>query len=157
MKSEPMDLARKYAEITSSSNLGGPFGATIVETSTGKVICTESNKVLEDKDPTAHAEVTAIRKACKILDTYDLRGYTIYATGYPCPMCMSAIIWANLDKLIFACPSEDAADIGFRDDFIYDFIRSDCDNESVLKIEWDKGNHLICKNLLYNKYKNTIY
>lgn len=150
--SKPMIMAIKQAQMTSALGVGGPFGAAIVNSKTGEIICVESNKVLADNDPTAHAEITAIRTACKILNTHDLTGYTIYATGYPCPMCMSAIIWANLDKVVYAGDVKDAEDIGFRDDFIYDFIKNDCVNDNVLKIKWDTNsrNDVVS---LYRKYK----
>ena len=77
---------------------GGPFGAAIIDNK-GEIVCVVHNRVLEDKDPTAHAEIVAIREACKKLDTLDLSGCTMIATGYPCPMCMSAIIWTHIEKV----------------------------------------------------------
>jgi tRNA(Arg) A34 adenosine deaminase TadA len=91
--------------------------------------------VLRDNDPTAHAEVNAIREACKILGTYDLTGCELYATGYPCPMCMSAIIWANIKKVYVSGLAWDAAEIGFRDDFIYKFIQDGCTDIKIMEIE----------------------
>lgn len=82
---------------TMTKKYGGPFGAAVVKN--GKVIAICSNTVLKDHDPTAHAEVNAIRKACQILNTHDLTGCELYATGAPCPMCLSAIIWANSFKM----------------------------------------------------------
>ena len=73
-------------------------------------------------DPTAHAEIVAIRNACKKLGTHDLSGCEIYTSCYPCPMCLSAIIWANIKKVYYGNTKEDAADIGFRDDFIYEYL-----------------------------------
>jgi tRNA(Arg) A34 adenosine deaminase TadA len=97
---------------------GGPFGAVIVKD--GDIIAESSNSVTTDNDPTAHAEVNTIRKACKSLNTFDLEGCTIYSSCEPCPMCLGAIYWAHLDELYFANNKKDAADIGFDDAFIYD-------------------------------------
>ncbi len=99
---------------------GGPFGAVIVKD--GKVIATGVNRVTKNTDPTAHAEVTAIRKASKKLGTFDLAGCDIYTSCEPCPMCLGAIYWAHLDKMYYGNTKADAKDIGFDDSFIYDEI-----------------------------------
>ena len=96
---------------------GGPFGAVIARD--GVVVAEASNRVTLDNDPTAHAEVSAIRAASLRLGTFDLSGCDIYTSCEPCPMCLGAIYWANLDKIYFANNRKDAADIGFDDDFIY--------------------------------------
>ena len=96
---------------------GGPFGAVIARD--GEIVAEASNRVTLDCDPTAHAEVSAIRKAAKVLGTFDLNGCEIFTSCAPCPMCLGAIDWANLDKIHFANNRNDAADIGFDDDFIY--------------------------------------
>ena len=96
---------------------GGPFGAIIAKD--GEIIAEGSNCVTIDCDPTAHAEVSAIRRACKKLGTFDLRGCVIYTSCEPCPMCLGAIYWARLDKIFYANDRKDAARIGFDDDFIY--------------------------------------
>lgn len=100
---------------------GGPFGAVIVDDDY-HIVGVGWNTVTSTNDPTAHAEVNAIRNACKHLDTYDLTGYTLIATGYPCPMCLSAIMWANLRNVYYVAPVEEAERIGFRDEFIYQTI-----------------------------------
>ena len=97
---------------------GGPFGAVIVKDN--KVIAASGNSVTNDLDPTAHAEVNAIRKAAKVLGNFDLSGCEIYASCEPCPMCLGAIYWARIDKLYFANTKLDADKIGFSDKFIYD-------------------------------------
>lgn len=130
-KINPMELAVEQARKTMNENIGGPFGAAIVKD--GKIIAVNSNRVLKDHDPTAHAEITAIREACEKLGTHDLSRCVMYATGYPCPMCLGAMIWANIKTCYYGCTPEDAADIGFRDDFIYDFIKDDCKNANVLE------------------------
>lgn len=96
---------------------GGPFGCVIVKD--GKVIGQGSNMVLKTKDPTAHAEVVAIRDACKNLNNFQLDGCELYTSCEPCPMCLGAIFWARPSKVFYACTKEDAADAGFDDDFIY--------------------------------------
>jgi tRNA(Arg) A34 adenosine deaminase TadA len=99
------------------NNGGGPFGAVIVKD--GKIIATGVNRVTANNDPTAHAEVCAIRSACQALDTFVLEGCDIYSTCEPCPMCLGAIYWAHIDRLYYACNKYDAADAGFDDSFIY--------------------------------------
>ena len=98
-------------------NQGGPFGAVIVKD--GEIIAASGNSVTLDNDPTAHAEVNTIRKACKRLGTFNLEGCEIYSSCEPCPMCLSAIYWAHIDKLYYATTKDDAASIGFDDSFIY--------------------------------------
>lgn len=110
------------ADMNMRLNIGGPFGAVVVKDN--EIICIVSNTVLKDNDPTAHAEINAIREAGKKLGTYDLTGCELYATGYPCPMCLSAIIWSNIKKVYYCNDVKMAKRIGFRDDFIYDFIKN---------------------------------
>ena len=100
--------------------MGGPFGAVIA--CNGKIVAEGSNCVTLDCDPTAHAEVSTIRKACKALKTFDLSGCEIYTSCEPCPMCFGAIYWAHLDKIYMGNDRKDAAKIGFDDDFIYQEI-----------------------------------
>ncbi|MDD3772751.1 MAG: nucleoside deaminase [Weeksellaceae bacterium] len=99
---------------------GGPFGAVIVKD--GKIIAEGSNRVTVIKDPTAHAEVEAIRNAAKKLNDFDLSGCEIYTSCEPCPMCLSAIYWARIDKIWFANTKKDAKEIGFDDSFLYDEV-----------------------------------
>ena len=105
---------------TMRSNTGGPFGAVVVKD--GKIIARGFNRVLETNDPTAHAEVVAIREACKVLNDFQLSGCSIYTSCEPCPMCLGAIYWARPRKVIYANTKNDAASIGFDDQFIYDEI-----------------------------------
>ncbi|MDR2361199.1 MAG: nucleoside deaminase [Prevotellaceae bacterium] len=97
---------------------GGPFGAVIVKD--GTVIARAVNTVTTGNDPTAHAEVNAIRAACRALDTFDLSGCTIYCSCEPCPMCLAAVYWARIDKIFYAGTRVDAQDAGFDDSFIYE-------------------------------------
>jgi len=100
------------------SNGGGPFGAVIARN--GKIVATGVNRVTANNDPTAHAEVSAIRAACEKLNTFNLSGCEIYTSCEPCPMCLGAIYWAHIDKIYFGNDKEDAKKIGFDDSFIYD-------------------------------------
>lgn len=125
---EYMKIAKELSDDNLKTNVGGPFGACVVKD--GKVIGKGSNHVLAYNDPTAHAEIMAIRDACKNINSYDLSGAELYTSCYPCPMCLSAIIWSNIKKVYYGNTKEDAANIGFRDDFIYSFIKRLGDNSS---------------------------
>lgn len=100
------------------SGIGGPFGAVVVKD--GKIIATGNNQVLGTHDPTAHAEVVAIRNACQALNSFQLTGCEIYTSCEPCPMCLGAIYWARPDRVYYANTKLDAAEIGFDDHFIYE-------------------------------------
>lgn len=113
-----MKLAIQLSEKNVLESRGGPFGAVIVKE--GKIIAKSANKVTITNDPTAHAEVAAIRLACKRLKTFDLKGCTIYTSCEPCPMCLSAVYWARIDTIYYANTKQDAQDIGFSDKYIYD-------------------------------------
>lgn len=109
-----MKLAIESAREGINKGHGGPFGACIVKGD--RVIAVAHNQVLKNNDPTCHGEVNAIRKACEKLNTYDLSGCTLYTTGEPCTMCLVASLWANIDKIYYACTIEDNSIIGFRDE-----------------------------------------
>ena len=118
----------KYMELAIAEALkgirggeGGPFGAIIVKD--GKVIGVGHNEVVKNNDPTCHGEMMAIHDACKNLGTFDLSGSTIYTTGEPCPMCLGAILWANIDKVYYGCNVVDTAQIGFRDEKFYELSK----------------------------------
>ena len=121
-----MDFNKKFMRkaialsIENVSNGGGPFGAVIVKD--GRIIATGVNGVTRHNDPTAHAEVSAIRKASKKLGTFDLAGCDIYTSCEPCPMCLGAVYWAHFDKMYYGNTKTDAKNIGFDDSFIYDEI-----------------------------------
>ena len=146
-----MNEAVEEAYKTMKKGWGGPFGAMIKD-SDGNIISVASNTVLKDNDPTAHAEINAIRKAGEKLRTHDLSGCVLYATGYPCPMCLSAIIWANINTVYYGTTLEEAKEIGFRDDMIYNFIK--CNDDEILKII--QLDHDMCLELFKN-YNNEIY
>jgi tRNA(Arg) A34 adenosine deaminase TadA len=99
---------------------GGPFGAVVV--ADGRVVAEGWNQVTSTNDPTAHAEVVAIRRACTALGRFDLRGAVLYTSCEPCPMCLAAAYWARLDAVVFGNAREDAAAIGFDDQFLYDEV-----------------------------------
>lgn len=121
MDKENVEFMKKALEIASgnaSTQGGGPFGAVIVKD--GKVVSAAGNTVTPDNDPTAHAEVNAIRDACKELKTFDLSGCVLYTSCEPCPMCLSASYWARIGRIYYAAGRDDAAKAGFSDAFIYD-------------------------------------
>jgi tRNA(Arg) A34 adenosine deaminase TadA len=122
MSIEDKKFMQRAIEISKYSvqNNGGPFGAVIVKN--GEIIAEASNSVTQTNDPTAHAEVNAIRIAANKLKNYDLSGCAIYTSCEPCPMCLGAIYWAHIDKIYYANTKSDAAAIGFDDSFIYDEI-----------------------------------
>jgi len=110
-------MAVRLARDGMRKNEGGPFGALVVKDKT--VIGKGNNRVLYKNDPTAHAEIEAIREACQNIKSFHLEGCTLYTVCEPCPMCMAAIYWAKISKVVFGCTREDAAKIGFADDSIY--------------------------------------
>ena len=133
-----MKIAINEAKINENNNFkdGGPFGAIIVKNN--KIIATAHNTVLENHDPTAHAEINAIRHACKILTTHDLNGCQIYTTCFPCPMCLSAIIWANIKEVYYGNTKEDANNIGFKDQKIYEALNNIENNQEIKFIQIDR-------------------
>jgi guanine deaminase len=135
---------------------GGPFGAVIVRD--GELVARARNKVLLHNDPTMHAEMIAIRRACEKLGRFDLSDCELYATCMPCPMCMGAIFWARIPKLYYGALDSDADAIGFSDKFIYDAIRADFQGQDVLAIEAiDRENCLELFKAWENKPDKTRY
>ena len=151
-----MELAIKRARETMNQNLGGPFGAAVIDKD-GTILSVTSNSVLGDHDPTAHAEVNAIREACKVKGSHDLTGCVIYATGYPCPMCLCAIIWANIKTVYYGCTPADAEEIGFRDDFIYNFIQDGLQDKTILEIEEKNRQDCLVLFKEYQEQSKEIY
>ena len=150
-----MREAIKEAESNLLTDEGGPFGAIVVKE--GKIVGKGHNKVLKNNDPTCHAEVEAIREACRNLGTYDLTGCELYASSYTCPMCLGAIIWANIKKVYYANSAEDAGAIGFRDDYIYDFIKGKCQDKQVLELDQLGREEAIETFKRYQSANKTIY
>jgi tRNA(Arg) A34 adenosine deaminase TadA len=134
--------------INNIDNDGGPFGAVIVKD--GKVIARGVNRVTSTIDPTAHAEVNAIREASKALGTFDLSGCEIYSSCEPCPMCLGAIYWARLDKLFFANTKQDAKEIEFDDSFIYEELDLPIEKRKIPTKQMMREEALAA----FNKWKN---
>ena len=152
-----MKVAKDLADENLKTNAGGPFGACVVKN--GQIIGKGSNQVLEKNDPTAHAEVTAIREACKTINSYDLSGCELYTSCYPCPMCLSSIIWSNINVVYYGNTKEDAENIGFRDKYIYDTIfKIHNGNEVPLNLKcMDREETIKTFNEFINKNDKTIY
>lgn len=152
-ETEFMKKAIELSKTNVAGAKGGPFGAVVVFN--GQIIGEGTNKVTTNNDPTAHAEVEAIRAACKKMNNFDLSGAVIYTSCEPCPMCLSAIYWARIDKIYFANTRSDAAKIQFDDDLIYNEIPKDpmkrkipaeqiLRNEAQLVFEmWEKSSQKI--------------
>ena len=149
-----MKIAKENADKGISNKEGGPFGAVITNKE-GNIIANGNNKVLKNNDPTAHAEVVAIREACKKLNTYDLSDYILYTSCEPCPMCLSAIIWTNIKEVYYGCTKEDAGEIGFRDDLIYDYLKGN--NKDLIKLTNLDRDECIKTFEKYKQGKGTIY
>lgn len=132
---------------------GGPFGAVVVKDN--KIVAKGHNRVLLNNDPTCHGEIDAIRKACKVLKTYDLSGCDLYTTGEPCPMCLSACLWANINRIYYGCTINDNEKIGFRDEDFYEYLNISLKNikNKIAQINRDE-----CLKLfeVYNKQKDKI-
>lgn len=142
---EFMKIAIEEAQKGIHAGHGGPFGAVIVKD--GKIVGKGHNMVVAEKDATLHGEMVAIKNASKALDTFDLSGCEIYTTGEPCPMCLGAIMWANIDKVYYGGTSKDIDSIGFRDDRFYDIINNS-KKEFVKELDRDE-----CLKL-FEEYKN---
>jgi len=129
MNEEFMQAAIAESKRGMDQNEGGPFGAVIVKD--GKIIGRGNNKVTSDNDPTAHAEISAIRNACKKIANFDLSGCEIYTSCEPCPMCLAAIYWARIDVIYYANTKKDAADINFDDAFFYEELDKPIEKRSI--------------------------
>lgn len=124
-----MQRAIELSNMAVDSNQGGPFGCVIVKD--GKIIAEGQNAVTGTHDPTAHAEIVAIRNACKALGSFQLDDCIIYTSCEPCPMCFGAIYWARPKKVFYACTKEDAAKIDFDDHFIYEELEKEMNNRQI--------------------------
>ncbi|MCL1881810.1 MAG: nucleoside deaminase [Oscillospiraceae bacterium] len=125
MHEKYMKIAIEEAFEGMEKSHGGPFGAVIIRENDGEIIAREHNRVLSTKDPTMHAEISAIRKATEKLGRFSLHDCVIYSTCMPCPMCLGAIMWAKIPKLYYGANAVDASKIGFDDHYIYEFIKND--------------------------------
>lgn len=145
-----MDRAIELSAIST----GGPFGAVIIDRC-GNIIGEGHNEVTVNNDPTAHAEVVAIRRACKNSNNFSLEGCTIYTSCEPCPMCLSACYWARLDKIYYSNTRQDAADIGFDDSHIYEEIKKDNDKREIPIISYDDDNSKMKAKEIFEKWFNN--
>lgn len=142
--------AIKKAEENIATGKGGPFGAVVVRD--GKIIAAVGNRVTSTNDPTAHAEVVAIREACKELETFDLAGCEIYASCEPCPMCLGAIMWARIDKLYYAADRIDASRAGFDDELFYSELALPIEKRSLKPIQLLQDEAI----LVFDKWNDTV-
>lgn len=150
-----MQIALSEAAAGFKNNEGGPFGAVIVKNN--QIIAKSHNEVLQTNDPTAHAEVTAIRKACASLKTYSLENCEIYTTCEPCPMCLGAIMWAGISKIYYGADRKAAANLGFDDDYLYQVING---NTKADKLEMTRIDEDDCLKLMHEwsqKEDKVIY
>ncbi|MCU1289665.1 MAG: guanine deaminase [Acidobacteria bacterium] len=136
-------------------NDGGPFGAIVVKN--GEIVAEGNNRVTSTNDPTAHAEVVAIRNACESLGTFQLDDCTIYTSCEPCPMCLGAIYWARPKQVFYACTREDAAEIGFDDHFIYDEIEKPIEQRHIKSVNFLRDEGLNVFENWVNKTDKTEY
>lgn len=150
-----MDRAAELAEFAVENNLGGPFGAVVVKD--GEIIGEGYNQVTSLNDPTAHAEVMAIRNACRHLGTFQLSGCEIYSSCEPCPMCMGAVYWARPDCLFFGSGKEDAARAGFDDAFIYEEIPKPPEERKIPFVFFPHPESSAVFRLWINKKNKTEY
>ena len=141
--------------INSANTDGGPFGCVIVKEN--KIISEGSNKVTSSNDPTAHAEVVAIREACRKLNTFNLTGCDLYTSCEPCPMCLSAIYWSHVDNIFYANTRTDAADIDFDDSLIYSEIGKDIDKRKIKMKQMNREEALEAFKIWQNKEDKIKY
>ena len=152
MKEEFMKRAIELS-IESVNKGGGPFGCVIVKDR--KIVSEGSNKVTSTNDPTAHGEIVAIREACKKLNDFNLNGYELYSTCEPCPMCLSAIYWARIDKIYYANTRKDAQKIDFDDSLIYSEFQKNIDKRKIPMVQMMR-NEALKSFELWDKKKDKV-
>ena len=130
-----MKRANELAKYSMDNNKGGCFGSVIVKD--GVIVGEGYNTVTSDNDPTRHGEINAIKNTCKNMSTFDLSGCELYTSAYPCPMCLGAIMWANIKTVYYGATAEDTGNIGFRDDFMYEWLNNK-NEDSLRLIEMDR-------------------
>ncbi|MBQ6404470.1 MAG: nucleoside deaminase [Bacilli bacterium] len=145
-----LEVAALEASLGVKGKDGGPFGAVITDKN-GNIICKAHNMVLSTQDVTAHAEIMAIREACRILDTHDLSDYVLYSSCEPCPMCIGAMIMAHIGKVYYGATREDAKERGFKDDSAYRYFQGET---SILETE--EVSKASCREVLEN-YDGEVY
>ncbi len=154
MKNEFMKRAIELS-IESVSKGGGPFGCVIVKDE--KIVSEGSNKVTSSKDPTAHGEIVAIREACKKINNFSLSGFELYSSCEPCPMCLSAIYWARIDKVYFANTRQDAQKIDFDDSLIYSEFQKNIDKRKIPMVQMMRSEALKAFELWDKKIDKVKY
>ena len=130
-----MKRANELAKYSMDNNKGGCFGSVIVKD--GVIVGEGYNTVTSDNDPTLHGEINAIKNTCKNMSTFDLSGCELYTSAYPCPMCLGAIMWANIKTVYYGATAQDTGNIGFRDDFMYEWLNNK-NEDSLRLIEMDR-------------------
>ena len=130
-----MKRANELAKYSMDNNKGGCFGSVIVKD--GVIVGEGYNTVTSDNDPTRHGEINAIKNTCKNMSTFDLSGCELYTSAYPCPMCLGAIMWANIKTVYYGATAQDTGNIGFRDDFMYAWLNNK-NEDSLRLIEMDR-------------------
>lgn len=130
-----MKKANELAKYSMDNNKGGCFGSVIVKD--GVIVGEGYNTVTSDNDPTRHGEINAIKNTCKNMSTFDLSGCELYTSAYPCPMCLGAIMWANIKTVYYGATAQDTGNIGFRDDFMYEWLNNK-NEDSLRLIEMDR-------------------
>ena len=130
-----MKRANELAKYSMDNNKGGCFGSVIVKD--GVIVGEGYNTVTSDNDPTSHGEINAIKNTCKNMSTFDLSGCELYTSAYPCPMCLGAIMWANIKTVYYGATAQDTGNIGFRDDFMYQWLNNK-NEDSLRLIEMDR-------------------
>lgn len=130
-----MKRANELAKYSIDNNKGGCFGSVIVKD--GVIVGEGYNTVTSDNDPTRHGEINAIKNTCKNMSTFDLSGCELYTSAYPCPMCLGAIMWANIKTIYYGATAQDTGNIGFRDDFMYQWLNNK-NEDSLRLIELDR-------------------
>ena len=130
-----MKRAHQLAKYSIDNNKGGCFGSVIVKD--GVIVGEGYNTVTSDNDPTRHGEINAIKNTCKNMSTFDLSGCELYTSAYPCPMCLGAIMWANIKTVYYGATAQDTGNIGFRDDFMYEWLNNK-NEDSLRLIEMDR-------------------
>ena len=130
-----MKRANELAKYSMDNNKGGCFGSVIVKD--GVIVGEGYNTVTSDNDPTRHGEINAIKNTCKNMSTFDLSGCELYTSAYPCPMCLGAILWANIKTVYYGATAQDTGNIGFRDDFMYEWLNNK-NEDSLRLIEMDR-------------------
>lgn len=148
---EAIELARKGIK----QNQGGPFGAIVVKNN--QIIGRGNNRVLANFDPTAHAEIVAIREACQSIGHFNLQGSILYTSCEPCPMCLGAIYWSRIDKIIYAANREDAKNIGFDDEFFYQELSKPIEQRLIPMHELMREQALVAFTEWQNKADKTPY